>query len=156
MTKGKKDEKPESIQHEGRYQFTEEDKNKLSSELAEYCLSKATIEAEKKKVTSEYKAKLDACDARIQRLSEKISNGHEHRTFDCIVEKDFENKSIRFIDVDTDKVIEERKMSAHEFQMRITDKDTTGDNGDESSEEEKPEGDNPADEGGEDNQDSEK
>ena len=117
----KEDKKAQSIQHEGKYQFTDADKRVLSQELAEECLRVATITAEKKKVTSEFAAKLSACEAKIQRISEKISNGHEPRVFECIVEKDFENKSIRFIDIDTDKVIEERKMSAHEFQIGIGD-----------------------------------
>ena len=119
----KVEKKAQSIQHEGKYQFTDADKRVLSQELAEECLRVATITAEKKKVTSEFAAKLSACEAKIQRISEKISNGHEPRVFDCIVEKDFENKSIRFIDIDTDKVIEERKMTAHEYQLAITDKE---------------------------------
>lgn len=122
MKTKKSDKKPESIQHEGRYQFTDADKKGLAQELAEQCLSMATIEAEKKKVTSEFKAKIDACDARIQRLSEKISNGHEPRVFDCIIEKDIKEKTISYIDVETNRVIESRKMQAHELQLAITDK----------------------------------
>ena len=114
--------KADAVTHEGRHQFSDKEKLQLGSDIAEYYMKKATITTELTRVKSEYKAKLDACESKIQKLTEKISNGHEYRDFQCIVEKDFENKSVRYIDVESGKVVEERKMSQHEFQLGIGDK----------------------------------
>jgi len=126
MTRAKKvkddKKKADAVTHEGKYQFSDKEKLQLGDDVAEQFMKKITIEAELKTKKSEFKAKLDACEGKIQKLTEKISNGHEYRDFQCIVEKDFDNKSVRFIDVDTDKVIEERAMSQHEYQLGITDK----------------------------------
>jgi len=117
----KKDKNPDTIPHEGRYQFNDSDKIKLGDSIAEQYMKRITIDTELKKVKSEFKAKLDACDSKIQKITEKISNGHEPRMFDCIVEKDFENDSVRYIDVQTNNVVEERKMTPHEHQIGIGD-----------------------------------
>jgi len=129
-----KTKKADAITHEGKYQFTDKEKLKLGDDMVEQYMKKATITTELTRVKSEYKAKLDACESKIQKLTEKISNGYEYKDFQCIVEKDFENKSVRFIDIDTDKVIEERAMSVHEYQLAITDKQKS-DSKDKSAEE---------------------
>ena len=117
-----KPKKPNTVQKQGKYKFNDADKRTLSSQLAEECIRVGTLEAEKKEVMSEFKAKIDAAEARVREVSQKVISGHEYRDFECIIEKDIKEKTITYIDIDTDNVIESRKMDPHEYQLAITDK----------------------------------
>lgn len=77
-----------------RIHFTKEEKEKLSSELAESCKTKQEAEAEKKSVVSQLKAKIDAQDSRISYLSNCISTGYSFRNVECVVKKDH-NKGMK-------------------------------------------------------------
>src|SRR5690348_14312809 len=73
-----------------RIHFSKEEKEKMSTELAESCKTKQEAEAEKKSVVSQLKAKIDAQDSRISYLSNCISTGYSFRNVECVVKKDLE------------------------------------------------------------------
>ena len=114
--------RPDTVNKQGKHLFSDIDKRRLSEELAEQCIRVEILDSELKKIKSDYKAKLDGVAAKIKEFSQKIQSGWELRDFECIIEKDLEEKTITYIDVDTDKIIESRKMEPHEYQLAITDK----------------------------------
>lgn len=75
--------------HVIRYQFSVEEQQKHSHELAEACRIKQETEGEKKSVMSNFKAKIDAQDSRIGLLSKYITTGYDHRSVECLIKKDF-------------------------------------------------------------------
>lgn len=89
-----------------RYSFTPEEMSSKSRMLAEACSKKTQIEAEKKSVVSEFKAKIDAQDSQINLLSCHITNGFETRNVECEVDKNYETgfKTYTFEGKEYDKV----------------------------------------------------
>jgi outer membrane murein-binding lipoprotein Lpp len=66
-----------------RYEFSEKETLELASKLATRNNDVKTLEEDKKRVTSDFKAKIDAASADISLLSSKVSNGYEYRDIKC-------------------------------------------------------------------------
>ena len=106
----------------GKYHFTDPELKTLSADLARNCAKLQEVEDEKKEMASNYKAKIDAATSAINSVARDINNGYEHRYFECETEKDFDSGNINFIDMESGNLIESRKMTAEEYQLKTTDK----------------------------------
>jgi regulatory protein YycI of two-component signal transduction system YycFG len=82
--------------HTIRYSFDKNEIAQKSTQLAETCGEKSRLVEEKKSVTSDYKAKIDAKDSIISLLSSHITNGYEIKTVECEVEYDHEKGVKRY------------------------------------------------------------
>jgi hypothetical protein len=74
--------------HSIRYTFDKNEIAQKSTQLAETCGERTRLMEEKKSVTSDYKAKIDAKDSIVSLLSSHITNGYEIKTVECEVEYD--------------------------------------------------------------------
>lgn len=63
--------------------FTTEEMQDLGVQLAVANQRKSNLEDEKKQSQSQYKAEIDAADAKIKSLSQKLARGSEDRNVDC-------------------------------------------------------------------------
>lgn len=78
------------VLHTIRYSFDTHEIAQKSTQLAETCGEKQRLVEEKKSVTSDYKAKIDAKDSLMSLLSSHITNGYEIKTVECELEIDHE------------------------------------------------------------------
>lgn len=97
--------------------FTQDELNKLASDMARFYMDKTNFEADKKAVASDYKAKIEAADARINEIAVHLSTGFEMRTIKCELSKDFEERKVYTYRMDTGELVETRDMTDSEMQM---------------------------------------
>jgi uncharacterized protein YktB (UPF0637 family) len=100
----------------GKYVFTQDELNQLGHELARSNRERTGAEDEKKSVMSDFKARIDGLDARINRLSNNISNGFEYKDMECTLELDLEAKKRIFRRIDTNEIIREEEMHPEDWQ----------------------------------------
>lgn len=100
----------------GKYVFTQDEINRLGKELAQQNRERTSAEDEKKSVTSDFKARIDGLDARINRLSNNISNGFEYKDMDVTLELDLEAKKRIFRRIDTNEIVKEEEMHPEDYQ----------------------------------------
>jgi hypothetical protein len=105
-----------------KHEFTVEERLELSSEQNQTVIKLYAIDAEKKQVTSDYKAQTDALDAKLQSLSNRISSGYEMRPERCLL-KMFPKEGVKRYyfppDEKKGKVVREEPMSPIDFQTEI-------------------------------------
>lgn len=119
-SKGEEQKKEEpviipTVIHNGKYLFTDEEKARMASELANKQIDKRIIEDEKKSVVAQYKDRADRFDWEINKLSRAIVDGFEMRDFECRVEKDFQKHIKRFIDKRTGREIGTRPLDPSDY-----------------------------------------
>lgn len=69
----------------GKYVFSEEEKRKISYNLANKTIEKAQLVEEKKAVMSDFKSKIDRVDSEIKNASDHIATGYTHTNYECIL-----------------------------------------------------------------------
>ena len=82
----------------------------------------AILEADKKQVVEDFKAKIAACEAERASLSAKLSNGYEYRQVTCVAYFDRPERGKKTIlRSDTAEEVAVEDMAAHEKQHELTD-----------------------------------
>lgn len=87
----KKKEQPKKESYSFQYNFSKEELEEKSKQLAQACQDRSSLEDEKKSASSDFKAKIDGKNAEISLISNHIHSGHERVTKTCEVVKDFGN-----------------------------------------------------------------
>ncbi len=103
----------------GKYVFNEDEVKRLGKELAQFNRERTSAEEEKKSVTSDFKARIDGLNARINRLSNNISNGYEYKDMEVTLELDLEAKKRIFRRIDTNEIVKEEEMHPEDWQTEI-------------------------------------
>ena len=103
----------------GKYKFTEEEKAKMASSLANKQIDMKILEDEKKSVMSGYKDRIDRFEWEVNRLSRNIVDGFEFRDFECRVEKDYDAHLKRYYCVDSGELIDERPLDPSDYQQEL-------------------------------------
>lgn len=104
--------------------FKENLKTKLSEpELKEYAKSLSEkyiehgqLEADKKGVVAEYKAKTDTLEGQLSLLSQKVSTQHEWRDVECHWDYNWKTDRKRFVREDTGEIVREDKITQQDRQ----------------------------------------
>lgn len=112
--------KPEIIDHQCKYVFNDGELLQIGKELARKNNDSQALEEDKKRVTSDFKARIDKAQAEIGILSRQLSTGYDHRYLKCQVELNeprVGQKSIRRMD--TFEVVEVLDMTAEEMQTTL-------------------------------------
>jgi len=99
--------------------LTEEEIKEVGGNLARKYSQIQDLEAQKKSVVSDFKARIDGLTAEASRCANIIQNGYEFRTIDCEIVKDFAEGKIRTVRTDTGEVIKERDMTSKERQEKM-------------------------------------
>lgn len=103
-----------------KYQFTAEELKEKSSQLARECRRAEETEDDKKRVMSDFKAKIDALQASISLLSGHINNGYEYRDIECTVELNVPVAGKKTITrTDNDEQVAVENMDSEEMQEKL-------------------------------------
>lgn len=105
----------------GKYHFNEEEKKGISKELANKHVDRSIVEDEKKSVMSRFKDRLDRFKLDLGKLSRCVIDGYELREFECWIEKDYDKHIKRYIDIHTEKVVDERPLDPSDYQIEMDD-----------------------------------
>lgn len=116
-------EKRRTIQRSLRVDLTEKETLIFSRDLAKVNQDLANEENIKKEVIAEFASKMSMLKSNIFNLSQKISNGYEHRSVDVDVYFDYKKGLKIFIRRDTKKVVAEEAMTDHDRQQEFPLKD---------------------------------
>lgn len=90
-----------------------------ANELAKQLDDLAIITAELTTVKAEFKAKAEKCKAEITIQQRLVRDKREHRNVDCDVIYNFTQLTVTVTRKDTGEVVENRKMSSSEKQMKL-------------------------------------
>jgi len=101
--------------------LTEEEKQKISRNLARDTMALHNLELEKKSVMSSYKDKADKAQLAVNISARLINDGYDFREVDCEVVRDYGEKIIYWIRTDTGETVESREMTRSELQLRLKD-----------------------------------
>ncbi len=99
----------------GKYYFTDFEKQEIAVTLANKQVDKTAVEDEKKSSMSDFKDQIDRLSLDINKMSRLIINGYENRDFGMHVK--------RFIDIRTKNVIDERPLDPSDYQGQFDDLD---------------------------------
>lgn len=103
-----------------RYEFTRDELEDKSKELARHTLERGRLEQNKKEVDSQLKAQIEAETSQIALLAGHINMGHESRMIDCaILWHNPKNGRATICRIDTGEVVRERAMTYDELQDRL-------------------------------------
>lgn len=102
-----------------KHEFTTAEIMRIGQDLAQAEAKKRERQDTLKSVSSSIKAEIDAEDAVMHKCGEKIRSGYEMRPHECKVEYLADDMKVRYIDVETGEIIEERLMSKEE-QMKLS------------------------------------
>lgn len=91
----------------------------LAKTLDEIC----DIEDEKKAIVENFKAKLTELEAQATQFQQKVRNKWEYQPVDCIETMNNTNGTVTKKRLDTNEVIEERKMTYDERQSKLWDEE---------------------------------
>jgi hypothetical protein len=104
-----------------RHQFTREEILERSRQLAEATRKSASLTDDKKRVVKEYDSRIANEAQVVADLSEKITNGYEHRDTDCRVVYDDPSPGKKTIyRNDTNEKVESRDMNNDEKQLKLS------------------------------------
>ncbi len=101
------------------HKLTDEEINERAKELAEQVIERASLLASKADAVREYNNDIKVVDKAINHLSRAIESGHEDKNVDCIIEKDFETKEIRYLDSITNEVVKVVPLSPADQQLSM-------------------------------------
>lgn len=102
-----------------KYVFTNSDKLELGNKLAEANNKLSELDDERKRVTSDYKARMDGIQADVNLLSGKISNGYETRMTECFVEMHPGLKEKYYVNAQTFVIECVKAMQPGDFQAEL-------------------------------------
>lgn len=106
-----------------RHDYTNAEKQRLGSELADTYRRLELEQNHLKDVTTQVKSRITSLEATIKEKVSKINAGYEMITVECYIVKDYEDDVIRYVRMDTDDEVDSRDMTTEERQMRIDDLD---------------------------------
>lgn len=101
--------------------FTPEELVERAKRLGEANRKKESLEADKKNIVAEYTSRIANQQLDIATLSEKVTNGYEHREVECRVVYDLPKAGMKTIyRNDTGEKVDERQMNDEERQMKLS------------------------------------
>jgi hypothetical protein len=77
------------------------------------------IQAAKKEAASSYKAQEEAAQGTVSVMGRALASGYEMRDVECRILMDFKNATVAYERCDTNEIVEERRMTVQERQMRL-------------------------------------
>jgi len=100
-------------------QLTQEEQLAAGKKLAEAVRTLTNCQAQAKSAASQFKAKIDEMQAKINGLQILISDGYELRSVPCVNVMDYTDVMVRVTRTDTDEIVEERKLTEDERQSSL-------------------------------------
>jgi hypothetical protein len=104
-----------------KYKFSKEELRFISEELARAVNEKDDVESELKSIKSQFDSRKKLAEEAITKFAKQISSGYEYRNVDVEIVKDFTVGTVTTWRLDTDEIVETRRMTGSDRQMRIDD-----------------------------------
>ena len=104
-----------------QYNFNDDEKRDIASELANGVAELKHIENRKKSVTSQLTSEMNAKQSAVDLAAEKLRSGFEMRQIECEVVYAYIDDVVRWIRTDNGEIAHERKMRPDERQMKLED-----------------------------------
>ena len=101
--------------------LTEEEIKKIGADLAHKYSQIQDLEAQKKSVNYDFKARIDGLTAAVSICASTIQNGYEFRTIEYDIESAYSSGVILTIRIDTGEIVKEQKMTPKERQEQMFD-----------------------------------
>ena len=102
-----------------KYKFSVEEKRAASEELARSINEKEAAESELKSIKSQFDSRKKMAEEAISKYAQQISTGYEYRQVDVEIIKDFTLGTVTVWRMDTDEIVETRRMTGADRQMKI-------------------------------------
>lgn len=102
-----------------KHPFTEEEHNLNASEMAKFYNEVEILEAQKKEVMDEYKARISAANANCQKFARYVSNGYVTVDEECHKIYNYDRLVVMFKSVKTGEIVSERSMTPNEQQYKL-------------------------------------
>lgn len=99
--------------------LTQEEQLAAGKKLAEAVRTLTNCQAQAKSAASQFKAKIDEMQAKINGLQILISDGHELRNVPCVNVMDYTDVKVIVTRTDTGEIVEERRLTEDEKQSTI-------------------------------------
>jgi len=103
--------------------LSEKEINERSRELANVLTEVSEIKDELASHSKTEKAKIEAKEVRAKELIHSVKSGKEKRSFECEVEKNYDNKEWVYKDVATCKIVKTEQFALDDFQREFDDKE---------------------------------
>ncbi len=100
-------------------QLTEAELKEYAKTLSEKYLEHGQLEADKKGVVAEYKAKTDILEGQLSLLSQKVSTQHEWRDVECHWAYNWKSDRKCLIREDTGEIVREDKITQQDRQKLL-------------------------------------
>ena len=101
--------------------LSNEDKLNYSRDLANAISKMKRAQDRSKSFSAQIKAEIQAYDATINLLSEKINAGKEFRDVECRIEYDWDKKTKSWFRIDTGEIVAEDIITEKELQEELID-----------------------------------
>lgn len=111
--------KREKVNKSAMYHFSGEELLAKGKDISQQLSDLRQLENEKKAITSEYKAKIDAKQAEININSGHIQNGFCYRNYECYLVRNFDSGNREYYDVHTGELVTQEKLSPDDYQVKI-------------------------------------
>lgn len=102
-----------------RVPLTDEELLKLGGELSAGIDTLNQIEADKKSVVEDFKARASVTQANVNRLSGLVRNRYDYRPVECVERMDYTARKLEIVRLDTGEIIETRRLLPEECQMEL-------------------------------------
>ncbi|KAA9357269.1 hypothetical protein [Larkinella humicola] len=102
-----------------RHYYTPEEHSEKSQQLATVNIQKVELEDEKKAITSEYKAKIDAHQSQLNLLSRQVHDRFETRTILAVKRKNFTDRIWEYINPDSGEIIKTEPLTGRDLQYDV-------------------------------------
>lgn len=99
--------------------LTREEVEAAASDLAKELDDLQALENQLTALKAEFKAKIEKCEATIRVKQRLVRDKYEHRNVECDVVYNYTKCTVIIIRKDIDKIVEERKMTLGEKQMKM-------------------------------------
>lgn len=100
-------------------ELTEDEIKEYGAELARKYSEITDLEDQKKSITSDFKARIDAANSDAGILARKIQNGYEFRDVFCEIQYIDDEKVVQTVRQDTGEIIKTRPMTPEEMQRDL-------------------------------------
>lgn len=102
-----------------KHVFSEDEKRDLALALAESVNDLQRAEDEKKAVASNFKSRIDGCQANTNNLAGKLSSGYEFRNIDCKAKPDLDLKIWELFRIDIGELIRSWDMTPEDLEGNL-------------------------------------
>lgn len=102
-----------------RCDLSDEEKLRKAEGIGHKINDLTKIQTAKKESASSYKAQEERVDGEVKDMARALASGYEMRDVECRILMDYTEATVSYERCDTNEIVETRRMTVHERQMRL-------------------------------------